>query len=84
MNIEYVGFPSLGFEGKNICVMFVFSIVSFMFDLDLARALMPLCAPRSVESVVEVTGKVFAVKAFFRALRVLMGELSSPNPHDQE
>jgi hypothetical protein len=29
MNIKYVGFPSLGFQGKNICVMFVFSIVSF-------------------------------------------------------
>jgi hypothetical protein len=31
MNIEYVGFPSLGFQGKNICVMFVFSIVAFLF-----------------------------------------------------
>jgi hypothetical protein len=31
MNIEYVGFPGLGFQGKNLCVMFVFSIVSFMF-----------------------------------------------------
>ena len=31
MNIEYVGFPGLGFQGKNICVMFVFSIVYFMF-----------------------------------------------------
>jgi hypothetical protein len=30
-NIEYVGFPCLGFQGKNICVMFVFSIVSFLF-----------------------------------------------------
>jgi hypothetical protein len=29
--IEYVGFPGLGFQGKNICVMFVFSIVSSMF-----------------------------------------------------
>jgi hypothetical protein len=30
-NIEYDGFPGLGFQGKNLCVMFVFSIVSFMF-----------------------------------------------------
>jgi hypothetical protein len=29
-NIEYVGFPGLGFQGKNLCVMFVFSIVSFL------------------------------------------------------
>jgi hypothetical protein len=29
MNIEYVGFPGLGFQGKNLCVMFVFSIVYF-------------------------------------------------------
>jgi hypothetical protein len=31
MNIIYVGFPSLGFQVKNICVMFVFVIVSFLF-----------------------------------------------------
>jgi hypothetical protein len=31
MNIIYVGFPSLGFQGKNLCVMFVFAIVSFLF-----------------------------------------------------
>jgi hypothetical protein len=31
MNIEYVGFPSLGFQGKNIHVMCVFAIVSFLF-----------------------------------------------------
>jgi hypothetical protein len=31
MNIEYVGFPGLGFHEKNICVMFVFFIVSFLF-----------------------------------------------------
>jgi hypothetical protein len=31
MNIEYVGFPGLGFQGKNLCVMFVFSIVFFLF-----------------------------------------------------
>jgi hypothetical protein len=31
MNIIYVGFPGLGFQVKNICVMFVFAIVSFMF-----------------------------------------------------
>jgi hypothetical protein len=31
MNIIYVGFPSLGFQVKNLCVMFVFSIVSFLF-----------------------------------------------------
>jgi hypothetical protein len=30
-NIEYVGFPGLGFQGKNLCVMFVFAIVSFLF-----------------------------------------------------
>jgi hypothetical protein len=30
MNIEYDGFIGFGFQGKNICVMFVFSIVSFM------------------------------------------------------
>jgi hypothetical protein len=31
MNIEYVGFLGLGFQGKNLYVMFVFSIVSFLF-----------------------------------------------------
>jgi hypothetical protein len=31
MNIIYVGFPGLGFQGENLCVMFVFDIVSFMF-----------------------------------------------------
>jgi hypothetical protein len=31
MNIEYVGFPDSGFQGKNLCVMCVFSIVSFLF-----------------------------------------------------
>jgi hypothetical protein len=31
MNIEYVGFPGLGFQGKNLYVMFVFAIVSFLF-----------------------------------------------------
>jgi hypothetical protein len=31
MDIEYVGFPGLGFQGKNLCVMFVFSIVYFLF-----------------------------------------------------
>jgi hypothetical protein len=31
MNIIYVGFPGLGFQGKNLCVMFVFAIVSFLF-----------------------------------------------------
>ena len=31
MNIIYVGFPGLGFQGKNFCVMFVFAIVSFLF-----------------------------------------------------
>ena len=30
MNIIYVSFPDLGFQGKNLCVMFVFSIVSFL------------------------------------------------------
>ena len=29
-NIEYVGFPGLGFQRKNLCVMFVFAIVSFL------------------------------------------------------
>jgi hypothetical protein len=28
MNIEYVGFPGLDFQGKNLCVMFVFSKLS--------------------------------------------------------
>jgi hypothetical protein len=28
MNIDYVGFLGLGFQGKNLCVMCVFSIVS--------------------------------------------------------
>jgi hypothetical protein len=28
---EFCGFLGLGFHGKNICVMFVFSIVYFMF-----------------------------------------------------
>ena len=31
MNIIYAGFPSLGFQVKNIYVMFVFAIVYFMF-----------------------------------------------------
>jgi hypothetical protein len=31
MNIIYVGFPSLGFQVKNLCVMFLFAIVSFLF-----------------------------------------------------
>jgi hypothetical protein len=31
MNIIYVGFPGLGFQGKSLCVMFVFAIVSFLF-----------------------------------------------------
>ena len=31
MNIIYAGFPGLGFQVKNICVMFVFAIVSFLF-----------------------------------------------------
>jgi hypothetical protein len=30
-NIEYVGFLGLGFQGKNLCVMFVFAIVYFLF-----------------------------------------------------
>jgi hypothetical protein len=25
------GFPGLGFQGKNLCVMFAFAIVSFLF-----------------------------------------------------
>jgi hypothetical protein len=31
MNIIYVGFPGLALQGKNICVMFEFAIVSFLF-----------------------------------------------------
>ena len=31
MNIIYVGFPGFGFRVKNLCVMFVFAIVTFMF-----------------------------------------------------
>ena len=31
INIIYVGFLGLGFQVKNLCVMFVFAIVSFMF-----------------------------------------------------
>jgi hypothetical protein len=31
MKIIYAGFPGLGFQGKNLCVMFAFSIVSFLF-----------------------------------------------------
>ena len=31
INIIYVGFLGLGFQVKNICVMFVFAIVSFLF-----------------------------------------------------
>ena len=31
MNIIYAGFLGLGFQVKNLCVMFVFSIVSFLF-----------------------------------------------------
>jgi hypothetical protein len=31
MNIIYAGFLGLGFQGKNLCVMFVFAIVSFLF-----------------------------------------------------
>jgi hypothetical protein len=29
MNIKYVGFPGLGFQGKNICVMCVFPLYIF-------------------------------------------------------
>ena len=31
MNIIYAGFPGLGFQVKNLRVMFVFAIVSFLF-----------------------------------------------------
>jgi hypothetical protein len=31
MHIIYAGFPGLGFQGKNLCAMFVFAIVSFVF-----------------------------------------------------
>jgi hypothetical protein len=31
MNIIYASFPGLGFQVKNLCVMFVFAIVSFLF-----------------------------------------------------
>jgi hypothetical protein len=31
MNIEYVGFLGLGYQGKNLHVMCVFSIIYFMF-----------------------------------------------------
>ena len=31
MNIIYAGFPGLGFQGKNLCVMFLFAIVYFLF-----------------------------------------------------
>jgi hypothetical protein len=31
INIIYAGFPSLGFQVKNLCVMFVFAIASFLF-----------------------------------------------------
>ena len=31
MNIEYAGFPGLDFQRKNMCVMFVFAIVYFLF-----------------------------------------------------
>jgi hypothetical protein len=31
MNIIYAGFLGLGFQVKNLCVMFVFAIVSFLF-----------------------------------------------------
>jgi hypothetical protein len=31
MNIIYAGFPGLGFQVKNLCVMFLFAIVSFLF-----------------------------------------------------
>jgi hypothetical protein len=31
INIIYVGFPGLGFQVKNLYVMFVFAIVSFLF-----------------------------------------------------
>jgi hypothetical protein len=31
INIIYAGFLGLGFQVKNLCVMFVFAIVSFLF-----------------------------------------------------
>jgi hypothetical protein len=31
INIIYARFPGLGFQVKNLCVMFVFAIVSFLF-----------------------------------------------------
>jgi hypothetical protein len=31
ITIIYVSFPGLGFQVKNLCLMFVFSIVYFLF-----------------------------------------------------
>ena len=50
MNIEYTGFPSLGFQGKNLCVMFLFVIVSFLFFSEYRFAVHIVyawCIPRS-------------------------------------
>jgi hypothetical protein len=33
MNIKYVGFPSLGVQGKNLCLMCVFSIIFFIENM---------------------------------------------------
>jgi hypothetical protein len=34
MNIEDVGFPGFGLQGKYLCVMCVFSIVSFCYFIE--------------------------------------------------
>jgi hypothetical protein len=45
---------------------------------------MPLSAPRSVNSAGESVDRVTEEQAFLRALRVFIGEVSSPKPRDQE
>jgi hypothetical protein len=42
MNIEYASFPGLGFQGKNIYVMCVFSIVYLMVVVDWVRRVLEL------------------------------------------
>jgi hypothetical protein len=39
MNIIYVGFPGLGFQVKNLCVMFVFAIVYFLSEYQFAEGI---------------------------------------------
>ena len=68
MNIEYVGFPGLGFQGKNIYVMFVFAIVSFLFFSEY-QFVVDILQGQNLHLVLEIywlQGDAFVVKGFAR------------------